>query len=159
MKKIIILIILLILLTGCSISKFSNNSIISYIGINNKTCRIIEEKDTHSGFLGDGDYFAKIECDNLKVSDLTKSWYILPLPNEIKEVTEIQHCNSKDCKNIYERYNIPNIDNGYYYFIDRHPESTNDYDYTNINNRTSYNFTLAIADLDNSIIYYYKLDT
>ena len=153
MKKIIIL-PLLLLVTGCSI--LSNNSIIKDMGISNNTCQIVKEKDTHGGFLGDGDYFAKIKCDNLQVSDLTKSWYILPLPEELKEVTEMEHCNSKDCKNIYERYNIPSIENGYYYFLDRHPDAK---DNANINDRSSYNFTLAIADLDNSIIYYYELDT
>ena len=155
MKKIIIL-PLLLLVTGCSIINCSNKSIISDMGINNNTCEIVKEKDTHTGFLGDGDYFAKIKCNNLKVSDLTKSWYILPLSEELKEVTEMEHCNSKDCKNIYERYNIPTINNGYYYFLDRHPDAK---DNKNINERSSYNFTLAIADLDNSIIYYYELDT
>lgn len=155
MKKLIILPLLLIV-TGCSIINCSNKSIISDIGISNNTCEIVKEKDTHSGFLGDGDYFAKIKCNNLKVSDLTKSWYTLPLSEELKEVTEMKQCNDKDCKNIYERYNIPSIDNGYYYFLDRHPDSKNNKD---INNRSSYNFTLAIADLDNSIIYYYELDT
>ena len=152
MKKIIIL-PLLLLVTGCSILNCSNDSIISDMGITNNTCEIVKEKDTHSGFLGDGDYFAKIKCNNLKVSDLTKSWYTLPLSEEIKEVTEMKQCNDKDCKNIYERYNIPSIDNGYYYFLDRQKEDTN------INERSSYNFTIAIADLDNSIIYYYELDT
>ena len=152
MKKIIIL-PLLLLVTGCSILNCSNDSIISDMGITNNTCEIVKEKDTHSGFLGDGDYFAKIKCNNLKVSDLTKSWYTLPLSEEIKEVTEMKQCNDKDCKDIYERYNIPSIDNGYYYFLDRQKSDTN------INERSSYNFTLAIADLDNSIIYYYELDT
>ena len=154
MKKIIIL-PLLLLVTGCSILN-NNNSIIKNMGISNNTCQIVKEKDTHGGFLGDGDYFAKIKCNNLQVRDLTKSWYILPLPEELKKVTEMEQCNSKDCKNIYERYNIPNIENGYYYFIDRHPDAK---DNTTINERSSYNFTLAIADLDNSIIYYYELDT
>ena len=153
MKKIIILLGLIILVTGCSILNCSNDSIISDMGITNTTCEIIKEKDTHSGFLGDGDYFAKIKCNNLKASDLTKSWYTLPLSEELKEVTEMKQCNDKDCKNIYERYNIPSIDNGYYYFLDRQKGNTN------INERSSYNFTIAIADLDNSIIYYYELDT
>lgn len=149
MKKIIILLVLLILVTGC----INNRNIINGMGISNNTCRIVRQKDTHGGFLGDGDYFAKIKCNNLKVSDLTKSWYKLPLTEELKEVTEMMHCDDKECKNIYEKYNIPNIENGYYYFLDRQNDNTN------INERFSYNFTLAIADLDNSTIYYYELDT
>ena len=158
MKKIMFLPVIL-LITGCSFFNCSNDSIISNMGIKNTTCEIIEEKDTHSGFLGDGEYFAKIKCDNLKVSDLTKSWYTLPLSEPLKEATELEHCNSKSCENIYERYNIPNIENGYYYFKDRHSESTNTYDDTDINNRPSYNFTFAILDKDTNTIYYYELDT
>ena len=159
MKKIVILLTILFLVTGCSILNCSNDSIISSMGIKNTTCEIIEEKDSHGGFLGDGDYFAKIKCDNLKVSDLTKSWYILPIPETLKEVLEIEQCDSNSCKNVFEKYNIPEVTNGYYYFLDRHSMATNSDDVSKINERSSYNFTFAIADLDNSVVYYYKLDT
>ena len=152
MKKIIILLILLVLVTGC----INNKNIIKGMGISNNTCRIVEEKDTHGGFLGDGDYFAKIKCDNLKVSDLTKSWYILPIPENLKEILEMKQCDSKSCKSVFEKYNIPEVTNGYYYFLDRQTMATNGYD---DNERSSYNFTFAIADFDNSVIYYYELDT
>lgn len=153
MKKIIVLLIILFLVTGCS-----NNNVISNLGLNKDNCKIIEEKDTHSGFLGDGDYFVKIKCSKIE-DKLNKKWKELPISEPLKEATELEQCNSKSCENIYERYNIPNIENGYYYFKDRHSESTNKYDDTDINNRPSYNFTFAILDKDTNTIYYYELDT
>ena len=155
MKKIIIL-PLLLLVTGCSI--LNNNSIIKDMGISNNTCEIVKEKDTHGGFLGDGDYFAKIKCSKIE-DKILKKWNKLPLSDSLKEVTEMKQCTSKSCADIYERYNIPSIKNGYYYFEDRHSESTNTFDDSDINNRPSYNFTLAILDKDTNTIYYYELDT
>ena len=74
MKKIIIL-PLLVLVTGCSILNCSNDSIISDMGIKDTTCEIVEGKDTHSGFLGDGDYFAKIKCSKIE-DKLNKKWKV-----------------------------------------------------------------------------------
>lgn len=153
MKKIIVILIILFLVTGCS-----NNNAISNLELNKDNCKILEEKDTHGGFLGDGDYFARIKCSKIE-DKINKKWKELPISDELKEVTEMEHCDSKSCENIYKRYNIPNIENGYYYFKDRHSESTNTYDYKDINKRSSYNFTFAILDKDTNMIYYYELDT
>ena len=46
-----------------------------------------------------------------------------------------------------------------YYFLDRHSESKDRYDSSDLNNRFSWNFTLALLDVDKNIIYYYELDT
>ncbi len=65
----------------------------------------------------------------------------------------------KDVLIFYERYDIPNINDGYYYFVDRHYDAINKYDDSMLNKRSSYNFCLALYDLENKIIYYYELDT
>ncbi len=152
MKKIVIIIMFLLLLSGCrKINKISDT-----IEINLDNCKIVSDKDTHGGFLGDGDYFAKISCDNV---DLTDNWKELPLSESINTILRVKQCNGDGCKDVYERYNIPNITNGYYIFIDRHDESNNKYDDSELNNRSSYNFTLAILDKETNTIYYYELDT
>lgn len=61
--------------------------------------------------------------------------------------------------NGYFKYSIPEINNGYYYFLDRHLEAKNKHDDTDLNNRYSRNFSLAIYDADNKIIYFYEMDT
>ena len=82
----------------------------------------------------------------------------MPLPEEIDEVLSMETCDDKECKSVYERYNIPK-NKGYYYFIDRHSDSKDKYDYSDINKRSSYNLTIAIYDKSNKTIYYYELDT
>lgn len=76
----------------------------------------------------------------------------------LNDVTKMIQC-SDGCKDFYKRYKIPKITNGYYYFYDRHSSSTDKFDDTNLNNRSSWNFTLVIFDKDNNVIYYYEKDT
>ena len=151
---IVVLILLTIILTGC----FTKKDIINELGLNN-TCQIKKQQDTHGGFLGDGDYFAKIECKKINYKKLSEGWEKLPIPSELVKATKMTMCDDKECSDIYEKYSIPNIKNGYYYFLDRHPDSKDKYDYNNINNRSSYNYTFALLDMDTKTIYYYELDT
>lgn len=152
-KKIIFLLILVFLFTGCA------NNEIKYISkrlnINLDSCKIIESEDSHGGFHGDGQYFAKISCTEIDIND----WKELPLSEELQKTVGMHWCDDNGCNDIYEKYNIPKIKNGYYYFYDRHSESTNPKDDTDLNNRNSYNFTEAIYDSDNKIIYFYEADT
>ena len=71
----------------------------------------------------------------------------------------MEMCDNKKCKSAQEKYNIPEIKDGYYYFLDRHQESTDEKDSSKINERASYNFTLALYDNETKKIYYYELDT
>jgi hypothetical protein len=151
------MVVLIVGLQGCT---YNNSKIIlNTIELDGTKCDIEKEVDTHGGFLGDGDYFAQIKCYDLKPEDLSSNWKKLPLSDELKEIMGMKQCDDNGCKDVYEKYSIPQIENGYYYFLDRHSEATNKYDTTDLNNRSSWNFTLAMLDMDSSIIYYYKLDT
>ena len=145
------------MLTGCS---FINKKIYisNIIGIDISKCHIDYEKDTHGGFLGDGDYFAKINCSNLDNFKVTNNWKKLPLSSNLDDIMSMKWCDDIDCMDIFEKYNIPKINNGYYYFFDRHSLSKDKNNDNDLNNRGSYNFSLAIYD-NNKIIYYYELDT
>ena len=144
-------------ITGCV---FNNE--IKYIGktlqINVDNCKIERQIDTHGGFLGDGDYFAKIVCTE-ETSEIAFRWKKLPLSEDLQKVIDMKQCNNNGCYNVYERYNIPIIQHGYYYFIDRHSESIDKHSDEKINERPSYNFSLGIYDNDNKVLYYYELDT
>ena len=156
MKKIInilLLLVLVLLISGCS------NNILKSIELENNSCKIIKEKDTHGGFNGDGDYFALIKCSNIDYKKLSNNWHELPISDTLKKVLEIERCDDKNCKNIYDRYSIPKLKKGYYYFIDRHPEAKDIYSEKEVDNRASYNFTIAILDPIKDNIYYYELDT
>jgi len=129
------------------------------IEIDLDNCKFENRKDTHGGFLGDGESFVKITCPNLKNEELSSNWKKLPLSNALDYATHIKECTGDGCKDIYERYLIPTDISGYYYFLDRYREAKDKFDDSEINNRSSYNFTLAILEKDTNIIYYYELDT
>ena len=151
-KKILVIISLL-LITGCSFND-RKELISSRLEMDLSNCTIASEKDTHGGFLGDGDYFAKIICTDKEDSEIKSEWNELPLTDELRDVMNLVQCDGKGCKDAYEKYNIPDIENGYYLFVDRHEEKDKKFD-----ERASYNFSLGIYDGDNKIIYYYELDT
>lgn len=158
MKKLITIInllLLMVLVSGCSNNRLKNIS--ESIELDVSKCRIEKDIDTHGGFLGDGEQFTKVICSNL--DEVSSNWKKLPLTESISKAVELIQCFGDGCKDVYERYDMPHITNGYYFFLDRHSESINKYDDTNINNRSSWNFTLAILDNDTNTIYYYELDT
>ena len=155
--KIILLLTLITSLTSCTI--FSNDYIYKTIELSNYNCIIESDIDTHSGFLGDGDHFAKIICQDIDYESLSKNWKKLPLTEPLNEITHLKQCDDLSCKDYYEKYSVPEITNGYYYFLDRHSESTNKYDDTDLNNRHSWNFTLGLFDKDTNTVYYYEFDT
>ena len=158
MKKNTLFILLILcgmfLICGCgrNIKKLGES-----IEFNTSNCKVENEIDTHGGFLGDGEYFAKITCS--KIEELSTHWKELPVSSLIDYPTKMKTCTGNGCNDIYDRFNIPNIKNGYYYFHDRHSLATNEYSDLGLNNRSSWNFTLAILDIDTNIIYYYELDT
>lgn len=149
MKKIFLIIGLVILLSGC----MKDNKPLQVLKLDENSCKIIENIDTHGGFLGDGERFSKIECSKVN----KKEWNNMPLPEELDEVLSMEVCDNRNCKSTYERYSIPK-NKGYYYFIDRHSDSKDKFDYKDLSNRSSYNLTVAIFDGLNTI-YYYELDT
>ena len=152
-----VLLIIVFFISGCTNKNL--NKISNRLNTNLDNCKIESEKDTHGGFLGDGDYFAKLDCSSIDENEIKSNWKELPLSEELKEVMELIQCNNNECKNTYERYNIPNIESGYYYFYDRHTDSKDRKNDEELNSRSSYNFSIGIYDVDNKIIYYYDLDT
>ena len=166
MKKNIVLIIMSIISTVILVLTIGNfllnnkmKKISENIEINLDKCKIDKSSDSHGVFLSDGDYFVKITCSDINYEELSNNWKELPLTKSLIDATTLKKCNNKTCQDIYEEYSIPNISNGYYYFIDRHNDSKNKYDDSELNNRSSYNYTLALLDKDTNIIYYYELDT
>ena len=142
MKKIILLLIIL-LLTGCS---FNNRKtyIENIMNVDLNKCIIIKDIDTHGGFLGDGEYFAKLLCKNFNITNNFKE---LPIEKEVYNVINIKECFNSGCVNVFEKYNIPNTIKGYYYYLDRSPEL-----------ESSDNFSILIYDNKESL-YYYEVDT
>ena len=57
--------------------------------------------------------------------------------------------------------NIPEISNGYWFVLDRHSAAKSKYNEKDIfkEDRYSYNFTVAVFDIDKNVLYIYELDT
>ena len=58
-----------------------------------------------------------------------------------------------------EEAHMPSIDNGYYMFEDRHSESKDSRDDSELFDRYSFNFSIAIYDCDTDKLYYFEFDT
>lgn len=142
------------MLSNNKINKISKN-----IGINSSNCKIESDKENHEGFLGDGEYFAKLSCNEQEINGIKINWKELPLSEELEKAMELEQCSSNECLDAFHRYNIPNNINGYYYFFDRHSDSKDKRNDKDVNNRSSYNFSVGIYDSDNKVLYYYELDT
>ena len=116
----------------------------------------MEEKDTHGGFHGDGESLVKI-C----FSDEQAEKFISKIENNIHwnklSIDEIlQTCITN---NSIEDMSIPFVKNGYWFFLDRHSEATDKYNYNDMFNRASSNYSIAIFDIKSNILYIYSLDT
>lgn len=113
--------------------------------------------DSHGGFHGDGTTFYRLEFpDDSAVDSIkkNKNWKELPLTDNL---TTLAGFIERD--NDWGNPLIPQVENGYYCFIDRHSESRDKKDDTDVLNRCSYNFTIAVYDTDSNILYYGEEDT
>ena len=159
MKRIILLSICL-MVTSCKFGT-AKQQIKRELNIDVSKCSIEKDKDTHGGFLGDGDYIAVLDCNN-NFNNMKKkllSWNKLPLSENLQL---IMYGGKKDGMeyeyNLALENKIPEIKNGYYYFINRHRDASSKQS-DDIFNHYSFNFTLAMYDLDTNKLYYYKFDT
>ncbi len=133
-----------------------------YFGFKKSEFTVVEELDTHGGFHGDGSYYLILDCsDNRdKAMKILKDWKELPFSENLSLV---MYGGEKDGKsygyNLAEKAKIPKVENGYYYFKDRHSESKDSEDDTDLFNRSSFNFSIAIYDSDTDTMYYFEFDT
>lgn len=133
-----------------------------YFGFQKSDFSIVEEKDIHGGFHGDGSYYLIMDCseNKEKALEILSGWKELPLSENL---SLIMYGGEKDGMaygyNLAEEAKIPRVENGYYYFCDRHSESTNSADDSELFNRSSFNFSIAIYDSDTDKMYYFEFDT
>lgn len=131
------------------------------------------ESDNHGGFHGDGEllytaYYnagpaAELEekLENL-AGEETSGWKELPM-------TEVLQAAAYGVKEETRRVGpyvtldgqqaLPEVTEGYYYFRDRHSEAADERDSSQLLPRNSQNFTLAVYDAENNVLYYYEGDT
>ena len=118
----------------------------------------LEYKDSHGGFHGDGECLVKVifseeQAQKFKEKiEKNSHWKQLPMPERLQ---------SKVSLDAEEGMNIPVIKNGYYFFLDRHSQADDKYNPYEIDSkaRASWNFTVAVFDIDENTLYFYEIDT
>lgn len=132
----------------------------SYFNFSKEDFKVVEEEENHGGFHGDGTYHLILDCTENKEKALenVKGWNKLPLSKNLKLIMYGDESGQYGY-DLAEEVNIPEVTNGYYYFCDRHSDSTDSSDDTNLLSRASFNFTLAIYDSDTNRLYYVEFDT
>lgn len=168
MKKLYCMLCLVLsiwFLSACS-SENPVNTISKQIGIDLSGGTILYNEDTHGGFHGDGYTFVKLNFDDTTstiAEDIAKhgSWQELPLSENLHRAVygKKDRDSSYNSLVLTDEITIPAIENGYYFFYDRHSESNDHKNDTDLFSRYSYNFTIALYDTEHHDLYYYKFDT
>lgn len=169
MKRLfcIILSICLLLMAGCSKSGSITDDISMAIGIDLSDAEYATSIDTHGGFHGDGNTIVSMPVSSESVLEQIQNnpqWHSLPFTENLTAVVYgITDENSSIGPYITvddtRSPAVPEITNGYYFFLDRHSQSTDPHDDTNVLSRASFNLLIAIYDCDTDILYYLELDT
>lgn len=132
-------------------------------GFNRNDFTIVYQEDSHGGFHGDGTYCLVLDCSDNREDALqnVEDWNKLPLPKELEVVAFGGRCGDVSYyRGMFpDEVSIPPITNGYYYFKDRHSESTDRDNPTGLIERYSYNFDFAIYDADTDMLYCIRHDT
>lgn len=136
------------------------------LSINTSGASVLASYDTHGGFHGDG-----TTCTILRFPDsaldktlsLSPLWHPLPLDENL---TAFAYGLSSETFSAGPYLTdgsgiplLPQIKNGYYYFEDRHADSTDPRSTAALLSRASINATLAVYDADTRTLYYCELDT
>lgn len=130
-------------------------------GFRKKDFKVVQDTDRHGGFHGDGDRVLILDCSENRdkaLEDIAE-WKKLPLSENLQVLLYRDEIEGRSYDyNFAGRLNIPEIKNGYYSFYDRHMYSKDAKDDTNVF-RTSFNFSLALYDLDTDTMYILEVDT
>lgn len=131
-----------------------------YFGFTKKNFSVIEELDTHGGFQGEGSHYLILDCsDNKeKALEIVRDWKKLPLSKNLNHIMYGEEDINFEI-NLAEEAHIPKIENGYYIFVDSQAEGKDNGDDSELFNRYSFNFEIAIYDCDTDRMYYFEFDT
>ena len=148
-----------VLFSSCRLPLSRNNK--SVMGFNPSAFSVVEERDTH-GFLGDGDYYLILDCSSNadEARKIIEDWKPLPLSENLQLIMYGGEKNGMQYGyDLAQNAHWPRIEHGYYQFVDRHSESKNPGDDSELFDRYSFNFEIAVYDLDSDYLYYYRFDT
>lgn len=118
------------------------------LGLDLSDGTLIHFENSHGGFHGDGLTEAEVDLKGMAEKlEGASGWKPLPMTENAAQAFQI--CAGEDSRAVQ----------GWYFLYDRHSESTDPYDDTELHSRFSWNFTLAVYDNQQERMYFYKLDT
>ena len=129
---------------------------------------LIENVDTHTGSHGDGDSLQTwtfADDSLLKQIQADSAWKPFPLTENLKALlygVTYDEGLSVTVVGPYVSFSeeqLPRVEHGYYYFVDRQGESEQQNSDEQILERVSYNFSIAIYDTDTDTLYYVEADS
>jgi hypothetical protein len=164
MKKIALVIVLslIIALTACGGEISYSEYVRDLCKLNVSGSTVISSDDSHGGFHGDGALTVVFDCTQISdsVARQVENWSALPLSENLQL---IMYGGTRDGVsygyNLGERYGIPEVENGFYFFCDRQSKTTNTDDDSALFKGSSYNFSLIIYDTDSAQLYLFEYDT
>lgn len=160
MKQLILYVFLTaVLLTACGRTKSQMEYISDTLGMDFSAGQVLTESDSYSGWLGDGLNRVEIQMDADFENLLSErsDWKVFPLMENLQRVLYGKREGTYSMRPLLE--DVPIIEDGYYYFFDRHNQSTDPTSAAEIFSRNSFNFTLALFDCETDILYYFEFDT
>ena len=164
-KHLLLFVMVILLLTGC-FSESINKRISKSLGIEIPKNIKIEYEDTHGGFHGDGETVVVVEFNNSIGEDIkskisnNEDWNSLPLSENLDLIMYGGQKEGIDyAYNLAEALDMPPIENGYWFFNNRHSNSISPKEDSNLFNQYSFNFKIAVYDIDTQTLYYLEFDT
>ena len=157
----------------CACGQEPGEEISRTLGVDLSAGVLAEHRDTHGGFLGDGETFLQLTFDQESAAALeeeisqAKGWQPLPLPDDLVRVLYGEEYEEGDTVYSYAPLAagqdgeplFPRVERGSCFFLDRHSESTDPYDASQLDQRYSYNFTVAVYDSESRTLYCFEMDT
>lgn len=133
------------------------------LGVDVSAGTVLVSEDNHSAPRSDGETFIAAAFDPAADGKLTQSlasdgrWNKLPLTDTLSRA--LYGDSAHDSLAVMGGENaIPEIQNGYYRFIDRYKGTKDAADDSLLFTRSAYHFTVALYDADARVLYYYALD-
>lgn len=119
--------------------------------INVLDSEVLYEMDTHGGFHGDGTATVVLKTsDSLTEAVAGDSlWHEMPLPKKLS----MESIRDQEGKPLAD-----SIENGYYFFMDRFRETGDMFDPSQSGLWNIPNYTLAVYDADENILYFLEVD-
>ena len=158
--KNVTLFLLALLLTGCANNSRASKAMEIADSLGIRESSLVTLEDSHGGFHGDGDTLVIFQTSGFQPGE---DWQEFPLPDSLSIALWGGMAGDMQWGSLLTDETgeplMPEVENGHYYFRDRHSESTDPEDPSDLLSRSSFNFTLAVYDGDSETVYYFEKDT